>query len=175
MATLFKHRKRHDDLAIDGGFPRAFVSELNALVTAMPSGAARLRIVPSPTRPSLELSGADFEVTPTNPKAARLAGYVLARDLHLMVGQAQREFIGFARGGNFVRGASWREELRRIWQAVIAGHFTQSHYLNSSGKVIGGACRLKLNGKDVIFRSGARAEKLFGKENVRTVTYEPYI
>lgn len=175
MAALFSQRRHRDDLTINGGFTRDFMREMEALVTAMPSGVAMLRITPGPTRPSLELSGADFEVTPRNPKAARFAGHALARDLHLVVGKAEREFIGFVRGGNFVRGASWKEELSWIWRAVIAGGFTQRHYLNSSGKVIGAACRLKLEGKDIFFRGGARAERLFGKENIRTVTYDSYI
>jgi hypothetical protein len=175
MAALFRQRRHHDDLTTAGGFSGDFMREMEALMGAMPSGVAQLRIIPSPTRPCLELSGAHFEVTPTNPKAARFSGDTLARDLNLTVGEAQREFIGFARGGNFVRGANWKEELRWIWQAVVAGHFTQRHYLNSSGKVIGAACTLQLNGRDIVFRGGARAERLFGKENVRTVTYEAYI
>ena len=114
---------------------------------------------------------------PTNPKAASFTGAAVARDLLLAVGSGDwREFYGFARGGTIVRGATWQEELRWIWQAVVAGGFTQRLYFDSSGRVIGWLTRLPVRSKEVVIRNGRR-ERLFGRAYTREeiVTYEPYI
>jgi hypothetical protein len=114
-------------------------------------------------------------VTPANPKAASFGGYAVATDLDLVVGHGELEFVGFARGSNIVRGASWQEELRWIWGVVVGGGFRQHHYFDSSGRLIAGSGKLVVKGKDLVFRSGRR-EKLFGRAYTReeVVTYEPY-
>ncbi len=146
--------------------------EIQALVRTIPEGAARVGT--SRIESSLELSGSNFWVTPTRQGAAQFGGYALAKDLTLTIGEAHREFVGFARGRNIAPAADWREELRWIWEAVIAGGLTQRHYLDSTGRVIGWATRFKVNGREMVFRNGRRAEKLFGQQRVRVVTYESY-
>jgi hypothetical protein len=155
------------------GFEADLVHEVEGLVGAMPAGVARLRIGRVPGHP--EWPEPYFEVLPTNAKAARFEGIAVATDLYLIIGEAEREFCGFARGGTIIRGATWQQELRWLWQTVLAGGFTERLYLDSRGKVVGCVARFVVNGKEVLFRNGRRAERLFGRERVTTVTYEPYI
>ncbi len=116
-----------------------------------------------------------FEVIPKNTKAAPFRGAAVVTDLSLTIGEAAwREFYGFARGGTIVRGATWREELRLIWLAVVAGGFTEFVYRNSRGKAIGSATKLLVNGKELVIRNGRRAEGLLQRQRVESITYEPY-
>jgi hypothetical protein len=140
------------------GFESDLLREVEGLVTSLPKGVARLRVSRIAGHPHCKEP--DFDVRPANPKAARFGGYAIGTDLYLNIGEAGREFIGFARGSNIVSGATWQEELRWIWQAVIAGGFTQRHYLDARGKVIAWAARLMVNGKDVVFRNGRRESYL---------------
>jgi hypothetical protein len=94
-------------------------------------------------------------------------------DLSLTIGEVEREFVAFHKGGTIVRKATWRDELRWIWQAVIAG-FSQRQSLGSDGNVLGGTSVLSVNGKEFIYRGGRSSETLFGKRRYRTVIYEPY-
>jgi hypothetical protein len=155
------------------GFQTDFVQELRKLFAELPAGVARLQVGRVPGHP--EWPDPYFEVIPAKPLAAHFTGVAVSRDLDITIGEAQREFIGFARGGNLVRGASWQEELRWIWQAVITGGFTQRHYVDSSGKVIGWLAKFIVNGKEVVFRNGRRSEKLLGPAQVKIVSYEPYV
>ena len=116
-----------------------------------------------------------FEVVPRNPKAARLSGAAVATDLSLTVGEVENELIGFARGGTLVRGASWQEELRGIWEAVVKGGFAQKQSVDSRGRVIGGAFKISIRGREWEFRGGRKAETLLGRARYRTVRYEPYL
>jgi hypothetical protein len=155
------------------GFEADFIRELDHLVANLPENVAQLRLSRVPGHP--DWPEPFFEVIPTNPRAARIEGTLVIKDLSLTIEEARREFIGFARGGRIWRGASWQEELRWIWQVTVAGGFTQRHYLDSSGKVIGCAAKLTANGKELVFRNGRRAERLLGRSRLRTVTYEPYL
>jgi hypothetical protein len=156
------------------GFEADVMGELEGLVRALPAGTASMLI--SRLRADARCLEPEFEITPRNPKAARFGGYAVATDLYLTIGEAGREFIGFGRGGKIVRGVPWQEELRWIWQAVIAGGFTQRHYLDSGGKVIAWYSKLIVNGTDLILRNGRR-EKLFGRAytSIHDVTYEAYL
>lgn len=155
------------------GFESALVREVEALVGSLPSGAASLRLGRVPGHP--DWPEPHFEVTPANPRAARIDGVAVATDLDLSVGKSSREFCGFARGGTIVRGATWQQDLRWIWEAVVAGGFIERRFLDSQGKVIAWDSKLVVNGKQVVFRNGRR-EKLFGRaySKVETVTYEAY-
>jgi len=156
------------------GFETDVLRVMGALVAALPPGVARMRISRVPGHP--EWSEPHFQVTPTNPKAARFDGVAVATDLYLTIGEAWREFCGFARGGTIVRGATWQEEFRWVWQAVIGGGFVERRFLDSRGNVIAWDSKLVVNGKRVVLRNGRR-EKLFGRAYTReeVVTYEPYI
>lgn len=155
------------------GFESELIGEVEGFVAAIPVGAARLRIGRVKRHP--EWPEPDFEITPTNPKAARFGGYAVMTDLYLAIGGAEREFCGFAQGGNIISGASWQQELRWIWQAVVAGGFTQRHYLDPRGNVIGAVAKIAVNGKHLVIRNGRRAARLFGRERVEEVTFEPYL
>jgi hypothetical protein len=154
------------------GFEADLVREIESLFTLLPSGVAQLRIGRIKGHP--EWTEPDFEITPANPRAARFGGHAVATDLYLSIGGAEREFVGFASGGNIVRGAKWQQEFRWIWQSVLAGGFTQKHYMDSNGKIIGWATKFLVNGRQVVFRNGRRKERMFALEKVETVTYEPY-
>lgn len=153
-------------------FQTDLVGQLEALVGALPEGVAHLSIGRVPGHP--EWPEPYFEIIPRNPQAAPVKGTAVATDLDLTVGNSWREFYGFARGGTIVPGATWQEELRRIWLAVIAGRLTEQLALDSQGEVIGWDSKLVLNGRELIFRNGRRAERLFGPARLKTVTYEPY-
>jgi len=155
------------------GFETAFIQHLESLVTKLPVNVAHLRIGRVPGHP--EWPEPYFEVLPAKTNAARFAGVAVSTDLDLTIGGAAREFIGFARGGTILRGATWQDELRWIWQAVVAGGFTQHHYLDSRGKVIGWTSKFIVNGKELVFRNGRRRERLFGREKAEVVNYEPYM
>jgi hypothetical protein len=156
------------------GFETGLVEEVNRLMASLPSGAARLRVGRIPGRP--QWPEPYFEITPGNPRSAPLKGSAVAKDLNLIVGHSWREFYGFAHGGTVIRGATWQEELREIWLAVVAGQLTERLFMDSSGRVIAWNSHLRLDGKDLVFRNGRR-EKLFGRAytTARTVTYEPYV
>lgn len=154
------------------GFETELLQEVQGLVSGLAPGIANLRVGRVPGHP--DWSEPYFDVTPTNPKAARLEGIAAADDLTLIIGEAEREFPAFARGGSIVHGASWREELRWIWEAVRAGGFTQHHFLDSHGNLIGWSASFLVNGHNLVFRNGRRAERLFGQSKIRNVTYEPY-
>jgi hypothetical protein len=117
------------------GFETDVIREVEGLFSALPSGTATLHVGRVPGH--ADWPEPYFEVTPTNSKAARFEGIAVADDLTLIIGEAEREFVGFARGGSIMRGASWQQELRWIWETVLAGGFAQHHYLDSLGKVIG--------------------------------------
>lgn len=153
-------------------FQRDLIRELEALVAALPEGVAHLSIGCVPGHP--EWPEPYFEIIPRNPEAAPIKGTAVATDLHLTVGNSWREFYGFARGGTIVPEATWQDELRRIWLAVIAGRLTEQLTLDSQGEVIGWDSKLVLNGRELIFRNGRRAESFFGPAKSKTVTYEPY-
>ena len=155
-------------------FEAEVIRELEALVRGLPTGTARLRIGRLKAAPGL--LEPDFEITPTNPKAARLSGYAVADDLNLAVDHAEQEFFGFGRGGTVVRGASWQEELSWIWEVVIAGGFTQRHYFDRHGKRIAGCSKILVRGAELVFHSGRR-EGFFrrGYSRVEEVIYEPFI
>jgi hypothetical protein len=154
------------------GFETLFIQHLENLFAELPNGKATLSISRVPGHP--EWPEPYFEIVPKNLAAARFAGSVVSTDLDLTIGDAAREFVGFARGGTILKGLSWQDELRHIWQAVTAGGFTQRHYLDSAGKVIGWSTKLIVYNRELIFRNGRRKERLFARENVRLVTYEPY-
>ncbi len=156
------------------GFEADLVRELERLVNGQPPGVARLRI--GRLRAAPGLLEPDIDITPANPRAASIGGYAVQDDLNLAVGHAEQEFIGFARGGNLVREASWQEELRWIWEVVIADGFIQRHYFDRHGKRIGGYSKILVKGTELIFHSGRR-EGFFGRgyTRVEEVTYEPYI
>jgi len=156
----------------NAGFEAGVIQEVERLVSELPPGTANLRISRIPDHP--EWPEPYFAVIPTNSRAARFEGFVVADDLTLTVGEAVREFIGFARGGTLFRGACWQQELHWIWKAVESGGFTQRHYLDTHGKIIGWTTKLPVNGREIVFRNGRRAERLFAREIVRTVTYAPY-
>lgn len=153
-------------------FQSNLVRHLEVFVGALPEGVARLSIGRVPGHP--EWPDPYFEIIPRNPKAAPIKGTAVATDLDLTVGYSWREFYGFARGGTIVPGATWQEELRAIWLAVIAGRLTERLTLDSRGEVIGWDSKLVLNGKELIFRNGRRAERLFARAKQKTVIYEPY-
>lgn len=153
-------------------FQTDLVRQLEALVRVLPEGVAHLSVGRVPGHP--EWPEPYFEIVPRNPKAASVKGAPVADDLDLTVGNSWREFYGFARGGTIVPGATWQEELRRIWLAVVAGRLTERLTVDSQGKVIGWDSKLVLNGEELIFRNGRRAERLFGRPILKTVTYEPY-
>ncbi len=156
------------------GFESELISELDRHVADLPDGAARLRMSRVPGHP--EWAEPYFEVAPTNPRAAPFKGVLVANDLSLTIGIASlREFVGFARGGTIIKGASWQEEFGWIWLATVRGGFTENLYRNSQGKVIGWATKLSVNGKDLIIRNGRRSEGLFRPKKVERINYEPYI
>jgi len=154
-------------------FQTDLVRQLEALVGTLPEGVAHLSIGRVPGHP--EWPEPYFEIMPRNLQAAPMKGNAVATDLHLTVGNSWREFYGFARGGTVMPGATWQEELRSIWLAVIAGQLKEQLTLDSKGEVIGWDSKLELNGAELIFRNGRRAERLFGRPRVKTVTYEPYV
>jgi hypothetical protein len=153
-------------------FQTDLVRQLEALVGTLPEGVAHLSIGRLPAHP--EWPEPYFEIIPRNPQAAPLKGAAVATDLDLTVGNSWREFYGFARGGTVVPGATWQEELQSIWLAVIAGRLTEQLTLDSEDQVIGWDSKLILNGRELLFRNGRRAERLFARAKVKTVTYEPY-
>src|SRR2546429_27068 len=155
------------------GFQTDLIQELEGFVRALPDGVAHLWLGRVPAHP--EWPEPYFEIIPNNPKAALLKGAAVGTDLDLTVGHSWREFYGFARGGTVGQGATLQEELRWIWLAVIAGRLTERLSLDSHGKVIGWDSKLVVNGNDLVFRNGRRTERLFGRENVKTVIYEPYV
>jgi hypothetical protein len=100
----------------------------------------------------------------------------VADDLSLTIGKAScREFVGLARGGTVVKGASWQQEFGWIWLAVVKGGFTENLYRNSEGKVTGWATKLSVNDKDLIIRNGRTTGALFRRKKVERINYEPYI
>jgi hypothetical protein len=153
-------------------FQTDLVRQLEALVGTLPEGVAHLSRGRVPGHP--EWPEPYCEIIPRNPRAAPIRGTAVATDLHLTVGNSWREFYGFARGGTIVPGVTWQEELRRIWSAVTAGRLTEQLTLDTQGEVIGWDSKLVLNGGELIFRNGRRAERLFGPVRLKTVTYEPY-
>jgi hypothetical protein len=154
------------------GFETELIGRVRGLVDSLPPGIACLRIGRVPGHP--EWPEPYFEVKPSNPDAALFEGIGVAGDLSLIVGKAEREFVGFARGGTVIAGATWQQELGWIWEAVIAGGFAQLQYLDTRGRVIGCFTKLAVNGEDLVFRNGRRSERLFGRTKVRSVTYRPY-
>jgi hypothetical protein len=155
------------------GFETDVIREVEGLFSALPSGTATVHVGRVPGH--ADWPEPYFEVAPTNSKAARFEGIAVVDDLTLIIGEAEREFVGFARGGSVVRGASWQQELRWIWQTVLAGGFAQHHYLDSRGKVIGWSGTFLVNGYELLFRNGRQTEHLFGRKRVREITYERYI
>jgi hypothetical protein len=153
-------------------FHTDLVRQLEALVGALSEGVAHLSIGRMPGHP--EFPEPYCEIIPRNPRAAPIRCIPAADDLHLTVGNSWREFYGFARGGTVVPGATWQEELGTIWLAVVAGRLTERLNLDSQGEVIGWNSKLVLNGGEIIFRNGSRAERFFGRAKVKTVIYEPY-
>lgn len=155
------------------GFESEIIRELEILVSQLPPGTAAFQVGRVPQHP--EWPEPYFEIIPRNPRAARLSGTAVATDLNLTVGEVEEELIGFARGGTLIKGAGWQDELRWIWEAVLKGGFTQRQAVDSSGRVIGGASTLSVNGKNWVFRGGRSREKLSKKAEYRTVRYEPYM
>jgi hypothetical protein len=155
------------------GFETDLISEIKCLAAQLPTGTARIQVSRVPGHP--EWLEPYFEIIPANSKAARIKGGAIKTDLNLTIGEtAWREFVGFARGGTVVKGFSWQEELRGIWQAVVKGGFTENIYRDSKGKAIGWATRLSLGHTDLIIRNGRTAERLLGPKRVERITYEPY-
>lgn len=156
------------------GFESELISELGRLVADLPEGAARLHIGRVPGHP--DWVEPYFEVAPANPRAAPFKGVVVIDDLNLTIGTASfREFFCFARGGTIFKGASWQEEFRWIWLAVVKGGFTENLYRSSNGRVIGWATKLSVNGKDLAIRNGTRFEGLFRSAKVERIKFEPYV
>ena len=155
------------------GFETDVIREVERFVSRLPAGAAVLQISRIPNH--ADWPEPCFQIIPENPKAARFEGIVVKDDLTLIVGEAEREFIGFAKGGNIVPGTLWRQDLLWIWETVIAGGFAQRHYLGSRGQVIGYVMKLPVCNSVLVFRNGRRTERLFGRERARTVVYESYI
>lgn len=156
------------------GFETEIISEIKDLVATLPTGTVELRISRVPKHP--EWPEPYFEIIPDNRNAAPLKGTAVATDLNLTVGHSWREFYGFAKGGTIIRGATWQEELRHIWRAIVAGSLTERLTLDSSGKIIAWDSTLVVDDKAVVFRNGRRRGFLGrGREKEETVTYEPYL
>ncbi len=155
------------------GFEADVIREMTELFAALPHGTASLRVGRVPNHP--DWREPCFDVIPANPRAARFRGIAVVDDLTLVIGESEREFVAFGRGGTVVRGASWAQEFECIWRAVVAGGFSEHRYLNSSGTVIGWGMRLGINGGELILRNGRRSEHLFGRAMPVKVAYEPYV
>lgn len=156
------------------GFEAEVIALVTRLVSDLPPGTAELRITRTPDHP--EWPNAYFEVKPSKPGAAPIAGSPVSGDLELTVGHSCREFVGFGRGGTLIRGLTWQEEFGRIWEAVLAGRLTERLFLDARGAVIAWHSKLAIDGRDLVFRNGRR-EKLFGRaySGQEVVTYAPYL
>lgn len=154
------------------GFESELLQFLKILVADLPSGTATFHVSRVPGHP--EWPRPYFEVIPANSRSASISGIASSGDLYLTIGEVEREFVGFERGENIVHGATWQEELRSIWHAVVTEGISQRQALDSDGKVIGGASRIPISGQEWEFRGGMRTKTLFSKSRYRTVLYEPY-
>lgn len=145
---------------------------LEQKVAELPLGIATFYVSTVPDHP--EWPRPYFEIIPENPRSASISGIAALGDLYLTIGNVEREFVGFQRGSNIVKGATWQEEISWILEAVVRGGFSQRQSLDSKERVIGGASKIMINGREWLFRGGTRFEKLFSKPKYRTVVYEPY-
>lgn len=139
----------------------------------LPPGVAQLRIGRVPGH--AEWPNPYFELTPSDQRAARFRGTVVESDLSLTVGQrASREFNGFARGGTILKGRSPEEEFRSIWDAIIAGGFTEKLRYRGEKLV---RSRTTIRVLDIELEFGYSEWVLlniFLKSERRAILYEPY-
>lgn len=104
--------KLRDDASLNTrtAFEAELVEELRLLIAVLPEGSASLCLLPE----NPEWSCPYFEVMPANDRAAKLIVGAVLDDIHLTIGEVEREFIGFRRGGIIVPGGSWYEGGPRL-------------------------------------------------------------
>jgi hypothetical protein len=155
------------------GFETELIHELTGIGGDLPENTACLSISRIPGHTGY--TEPYFEVVPTNPRAARFSGHAVITDLYLTIGEVSwREFVGFSRGGQVVRGSTWKEDFRYICLAVFRGGFTEQIYRDSEGNAIGWNTRLSVRGEDLVVRNGHKSRWLFGPQRMDSIKYEPY-
>lgn len=155
------------------GLEATIVGLLQELFLQLSPGVAQLKIGRVPGH--AEWPNPYFELTPSNPRAAPLHGTVVESDLNLTIGQhATREFYGFARGGTILKGHSPEQEFRSIWNAIVAGGFTEKLSCRRE-RII--ASRATIRVSDIELEFGYREWvmlSIFLKYERRAILYEPY-
>ena len=155
------------------GLETAILRVVQESFLELPKGVAQLKVGRVPGH--ADWPNPYFELTPGNPNAATFRGTVVESDLNLTVGQrATREFVGFARGGTILRGRSPEEEFRSIWDAVIAGGFTEElRYWRQ--RILASRAKIRLSDIELEFGYAEWAVLHFLlKCEKRAILYEPY-
>ena len=170
MIGLRRKRPRREEILRDFFWP-SFLREVQVLGNDLLTGIARLE-----ARRKDTMGAPGFSVFPSNENAAPFSGYLEAYDLILEVGRfARYEIYGFGKGGKVVARMSWQEELRAIWQAIMAGGFRGHLVCDSDGNVVSSKVRISVHGRDMVLSYGGRLISRFRGRNEKTITYESYL
>ena len=154
------------------GFEHEFLERLRGdLVRALPEGTADFYVGHPASHPN---SLPYFRITPTNPRAAKIQGFVCE-------GQGIDFTIGEATGGEvFVsrkRNAEDRigvEKFFQICRAVFTSHFSETIVLNPRGRRLWSKIVLTVDGRKVRLQGGSIFWFLFPRRAKRVICYEPY-
>jgi hypothetical protein len=155
------------------GLEASIVNLLQELVRGTLAGKAELLISRMPGHP--EWTEPYFELRPSNPRSARIAGIVVNGDgIDMTIGSAAVLDLR-AEGSSLSKDLPCEEEFRLICNAVIRGGFTEVLYMNSRGETVYSEGKLCINGVEKLVADHGRWFWLpFIRRLKRIVNYDPY-
>lgn len=153
------------------GFESEFLERIRELVDSLPKGTAELYIGHPPSHPK---SLPYFRITPTNPRSAKIQGFVCeGQGIDFTIGEATGG-EGFVSRKKTARGTAHVEGFLRICHSVFTSNFSEVITLNSRGHRIHSEITLDVDGREIRLHSGWFLWRLFPKKTTKTFSYEPY-
>jgi hypothetical protein len=153
------------------GFETEFLKRIRELVDSLPKGTAELYVGHHPSNPK---SLPYFCITPTNPRAAKIRGFVCeGQGIDFTIGEATGGEV-FVSRKNTARGTAHVEGFLQLCHAVITANFAEVITLDSRGHKIHSEITLHIDGRRIYLHSGWFLWRLFPNKTTKTFSYEPY-
>lgn len=153
------------------GFEKEFLERLRKTVQSLPAGTADLYIGHYPSSPK---SFPWFRIMPTNPRAAKIEGFVIdGQGIDFMFGDASTGEV-FVSPKRTSRQLAHVERFFRLCQAIFTEHAVELVVRNIKGRPIWTRLTIPVDGRTEKVGGGYFLWWLSPKRTKRVIRYEPY-